>query len=102
MGDVGAPVGERGNVQTRGGDRVSTINLLGCSTSVVLATGPTDEEEFTRRNVLVMWDGLGSEKENSPRITQRLMRGEFFFHMYTTVSVVCNDTINSVLYLSMF
>ena len=28
-----------------GGDRVSTISLLGCSTSVALATGPTDEEE---------------------------------------------------------
>ena len=27
------------------GDRVSTISLLGCSTSVVLATGPTDKEE---------------------------------------------------------
>ena len=27
------------------GDRVSTISLLGCSTSVALATGPTDEEE---------------------------------------------------------
>jgi hypothetical protein len=28
-----------------GGDGVSTINLLGCSTSVALATGLTDEEE---------------------------------------------------------
>jgi len=26
-------------------DRVSTISLLGCSTSVALATGPTDEED---------------------------------------------------------
>jgi len=43
--DVGAPGGERGNVQTGGGDRVSTISLLGCSTSVALATDPTDEEE---------------------------------------------------------
>jgi len=34
--DVEVPGGER---------RVSTINLLGCSTSVALATGPTDEEE---------------------------------------------------------
>ena len=42
--DVGIPDGERGNIQT-GGDRVSTISLLGCSTSVALATGPTDEEE---------------------------------------------------------
>jgi len=41
----GAPVGERGNVQTRGGNRLSTISLLGCSTSVALATGPTGEEE---------------------------------------------------------
>ena len=38
------PGGECGNVQTGGGDRVSTISLLGCSTSVALATGPTDEE----------------------------------------------------------
>ena len=37
-GDVGASVGERGN-------RVSTISLLGCSTSVALTMGPTDEEE---------------------------------------------------------
>ena len=43
--DVGVPGGKRGNVQTGGGDRVSTISLLGCSTSVALATGPTDEEE---------------------------------------------------------
>jgi len=43
--DVGVPGSECGNVQTGGGDRVSTINLLGCSTSVALATVPTDEEE---------------------------------------------------------
>jgi len=42
---VGASVGERRKVQTRGGNRVSTISLLGCSTSVALTTGPTDEEE---------------------------------------------------------
>ena len=29
----------------QGGDRVSTISLLGCITSVALAMGPTDEEE---------------------------------------------------------
>ena len=28
-----------------GGDRVSTISILGCSTSMALAMGPTDEEE---------------------------------------------------------
>jgi len=28
-----------------GGDRVSAISLQGCSTSVALATSPTDEEE---------------------------------------------------------
>jgi len=33
------------STQAGGGDRVSTISLLGCSTSVELATGPTDEEE---------------------------------------------------------
>jgi len=44
--DVAVPGGERGNVQTGGGrDRLSTISLLGCSTSLALATGPTDEEE---------------------------------------------------------
>jgi len=43
--DVEVPGGECGNVQTGGGDRVSTISLLGCSTSVALAMGPTDEEE---------------------------------------------------------
>ena len=42
--DVGVPGGKRGNVQTGGGGRVSTISLLGCSTFVALATGPTDEE----------------------------------------------------------
>jgi len=47
--DVGTPGGERGNVQTGGGDRVSTISLLGCSTSVALAMGPTDEEEWELR-----------------------------------------------------
>ena len=40
-----ASVGERGNVQTRGGNRVGTVSLLGCSTSVALTMGPTDEEE---------------------------------------------------------
>jgi len=44
--DMGAPGGKHGNVQTGGGDRVSTISLLGCSTSVALATGPTDKEGF--------------------------------------------------------
>ena len=34
-----------GTSKQTGGDRVSTISLLGCSTSVALATGPTDEEE---------------------------------------------------------
>jgi len=43
--DVEVHGGERGNVQTGGGDRVSTISLLGCSTSMALATGPTNEEE---------------------------------------------------------
>jgi len=43
--DVEVPGGKCGNVQTDGGDRVSTISLLGCSTDVALATGPTDEEE---------------------------------------------------------
>jgi len=42
---VGVPGIERGNVQTGGGDRVNTVSLLGCSTSVALAMGPTDEEE---------------------------------------------------------
>ena len=48
--DVGVTGGERVNVQTGGGDRVSTISLLGCSTSVALATGPTEEEEEGRFN----------------------------------------------------
>ena len=43
--DVGVPGGECGNVQTGGGDRVSTVSLLGCSTSVALATGLTGEEK---------------------------------------------------------
>jgi len=45
-----APGSKCGNVQTgRGGDRVSTISLQGCSTSVALAMGPTGEEEGPRR-----------------------------------------------------
>jgi len=44
---VGVPSGECGNVQTGGWDRVSTISQPGYSTSVALATGPTDEEEPT-------------------------------------------------------
>jgi len=44
--DVGVPGGECGNVQTGRGDRVSTISLLGCSTSVALATGPTDKKKL--------------------------------------------------------
>jgi len=36
---------ERPKRRGEGGDRVSTISLLGCSTSVALATGPTDKEE---------------------------------------------------------
>ena len=34
-----------GKSKQAAGDTVSTISLLGCSTSVALATGPTDEEE---------------------------------------------------------
>ena len=52
--DVGVPGSECGNIQTGGGGRVSTISLLGCSTSVASGTGPTDEEEcqkFTRLGV---------------------------------------------------
>ena len=48
VGDVGVPGGEHGNVQTGGGDRVRTIRQLGCSTSVALATVPTDKEEEGR------------------------------------------------------
>jgi len=43
--DVGVPGGERGNIQTGRGDRVSALSLLGCSTSVALATGLTEEGE---------------------------------------------------------
>jgi len=43
--DVEVPGSECGNVKTGGGDRVSTISLLGCSTSVALAMGPIDKEE---------------------------------------------------------
>jgi hypothetical protein len=34
-----------GTSKQAGGDRVSTISLLGCSTSVALTMGPTDKEE---------------------------------------------------------
>jgi len=40
-----------------GGDRVSTISLLGCSTSVALATGPTDEEEQQQQQLHTLQDG---------------------------------------------
>jgi hypothetical protein len=49
--NVEVPGGERRNVQTGGGNRVNTISLLGCSTSVALATGPTDEEEETSNHM---------------------------------------------------
>jgi len=49
---MGVPGGERGNVQTGGGDRVSTISLLGCSTSMALSTGPTDKEDNIYRGIL--------------------------------------------------
>jgi len=53
--DVAVPGGEHGNVQTNvGGDRVSTISLLGCSTCMSLATGPTDEEEEEEWHVSVV------------------------------------------------
>ena len=55
---MGASVGERGNVQTRGGNRVSTISLLGCSTSVALTTGPIDEEEKVTAKLLSSVQGL--------------------------------------------
>jgi len=44
VGDVGVLGGEWGNVQTGRGNRMSIISHSGCSTSVVLATGPTEEE----------------------------------------------------------
>ena len=50
---MGTSVGERRNVQTRGGNRVSTISLLGCSTSVALTMGPTDEEKKKRESPML-------------------------------------------------
>jgi len=37
--DVEVPGSECGSIQTGGGDRVSTISLLGCSISLALAMG---------------------------------------------------------------
>ena len=42
-----------GTSNQAGGDMVSTISLLGCSTSVALATGPTEEEEEEEEDVLI-------------------------------------------------
>jgi len=44
---------------------VSTISLLGCSTSVALATGPTDEgeEELSERCVRKLCSGSVVENE---------------------------------------
>jgi len=41
-------------LQTGGGDKVSTVSLLGCSTSVALATGPTDEEEEEANELILL------------------------------------------------
>ena len=41
-GHLSANVGTSKHV---GGNKVSTISLLGCGTSVALTTGPTDEEQ---------------------------------------------------------
>ena len=38
-----------GTSKQEGEDRVSTISLQGCSTSMALAMGPTDEEEEERQ-----------------------------------------------------
>ena len=50
---VWASVGQCGNVQTREANRVSTISLLDCDTTVALTMGPTDEEEegLTQANI---------------------------------------------------
>jgi len=72
--DVGVPDSERGNVQTGGGDRVSTISLLGCSTSVALATGPTDDEQEEGHNgniynfCLIKQQWISSYRRNVTRI----------------------------------
>jgi len=73
--DVGVPGGERGNVQTGGreGDRVSTISQPGCSTSVALATGRTEEEE----------EGTGlSQADGSPRFSRTAL---FYFFQTSPV-----------------
>jgi hypothetical protein len=57
--DVGAPGGECGNAQTGGWDRVSTISILGCSTSVALAMCPTDKEEDTVKYIVDLVSTLG-------------------------------------------
>ena len=44
-----------GMSKTGGEDRVSTISLLGCSTSMALATGPTDEEEVPCYTLLYLF-----------------------------------------------
>jgi hypothetical protein len=45
-----------GTSKHAGGNRVSTISLLGCSTSVALTMGPTDEEELRRLRSLFSSD----------------------------------------------
>ena len=52
------------HLNTQGGDRVSTISLLGCSTSVALATGPTDEEEHKRGLMMTRLVYIIGETEN--------------------------------------
>jgi len=52
-----------------GGDRVSTISLLGCSTSVALATGPTDEEEEDQRNNVAKYLFVHWWQESETQVT---------------------------------
>jgi len=50
----------------REGDRVSTISLLGCSTSVILATGPTNEEEEEEEVHLIIFTVSSCKNVFSP------------------------------------
>ena len=78
---MGVPGGKRGNVQTGGGDRVRTISQPGCSTSVVLATGPTKREEETATGRAVGSGSVESHMQQREHMKQ--------YDLYVTFTFIC-------------
>jgi hypothetical protein len=65
-----------GTSKQAGGERVSTISLLGCSTSVALAMGPTDKDNFKTQSTTCL----------NLKLNIFFMQTSYVFHTILTIT----------------